>query len=293
MKPASTIFLTAVLSLLNASAALAESAATVEGLQMPAWVERSGNRLAMKVGMDLQSGDKVITGANAKALLRLEEGSDVKIGQNARIHLDKLSPPVQEDGLFSGLLNVVKGAFRFTTSKLGASRQRSVDIKIGTVTAGIRGTDIWGKSNDEKDIVCLIEGKISVASNGDEFTMSDPLSFYIKPKNAPAGPVEPIDAEKLARWAKQTDLLDGDGVVKSEGKYFINMMSVSDQQLAESNQQHFHKAGFAADIEATDIDGKQWYRLRINGLASRADAERLASALEEKFNLGTAWIGRV
>ena len=30
------------------------------------------------------------------------------------------------------------------------------------MTAGIRGTDLWGSSDAERDLVCLVEGRITV-----------------------------------------------------------------------------------------------------------------------------------
>jgi len=288
----SSIIILATLSFLNIPGAFAESAGLVEGLQMPAWLERGASKLPLKAGMNLQSGDKVLTGANARVLLKLEEGSHVKMGQNARINLDRINPPKKPSGIFSGFIKVVKGAFRFTTSKIGQSRRRNIDFRIGTITAGIRGTDIWGRSNNEKDLVCLIEGKINVNAEGKDVALSDPLSFFVKPKNAPADPVGAVSAEQLGKWAKQTDLEQGAGVVSSEGNYFINLMSVSSQQLAETNLKRFHQAGFAADIETADVAGKAWYRLRINGLSSKADAQKLAETLRAQFNLDGAWIDR-
>ena len=284
-----TIF---ILVLSGTSISRAAPAGVVEGLQMPAWLERGSVKQPIKPGMRLQSGDRVFTGQNAKLLLRLEEGSHVKMGQNARINMDKLSPPKEESGLFSGLMNVVKGAFRFTTTSIGIKRKRAVDIKIGTFTAGIRGTDIWGRSTNEKDLVCLIEGNISVESEGQSFTMSDPLTFYVKPKDAPADPVGPVDEEQLKKWAMETELLDGDGVIRQQGNYFINLMSLTSRDLAEQNQARFHAAGFATDLQEASVDGTQWYRLRITNLFSKADATSLATAMQEQFGLGSVWIDR-
>ena len=39
-----------------------------------------------------------------------------------------------------------------------------MSIRVATVTAGIRGTDLWGKSAADRQIVCLIEGRIEVGA---------------------------------------------------------------------------------------------------------------------------------
>ena len=65
---------------------------------------------------------------------------------------------------------MVSGAFRFTTQALSRFHgERDVKVRIVTITAGIRGTDLWGKADKTRDIVCLIEGKITVSAS-DAFT---------------------------------------------------------------------------------------------------------------------------
>jgi hypothetical protein len=105
-------------------------------------------------------------------------------------------------------LNVLQGAFRFTTEATAQDIGREVDIKVRSITAGIRGTDLWGRSNAERDLVCLIEGRITVAAAGaPAVTMSQPLDFFQKPRGAPARPVGKVDARQLAEWALETEPL--------------------------------------------------------------------------------------
>jgi hypothetical protein len=47
-----------------------------------------------------------------------------------------------------------------------------------TITAGIRGTDLWGKADATRDIVCLIEGRITVERERDRFVMDQPKRLY-------------------------------------------------------------------------------------------------------------------
>jgi hypothetical protein len=63
----------------------APSPAVVEAVQMPAWVERGGGRMPLAPGMALQSDDDLRTGADARLLLKLAEGSAVKLGENAQL----------------------------------------------------------------------------------------------------------------------------------------------------------------------------------------------------------------
>jgi hypothetical protein len=95
--------------------------------------------------------------------VKLSEGSLVKLGENAHLELKELEP---SDSLFKAALGVLQGAFRFTTAAVAKNRRRDISISVATVTAGIRGTDLWGKSSPDKQIVCLIEGKVEVGAPG-------------------------------------------------------------------------------------------------------------------------------
>src|SRR6185503_7742153 len=79
----------AFLALLAAPAAA--QTLTVEGVVSPAWVERGGTRLPVAVGMRLNNKDRVVTGAGSRLLLRMAEGSAVKLGENATVALDRLA----------------------------------------------------------------------------------------------------------------------------------------------------------------------------------------------------------
>jgi hypothetical protein len=50
----------------------------------------------------------------------------------------------EDTNVFRAALTVLAGAFRFTTDALD-NRKRDVAVKAKLVTAGIRGTDLWGK----------------------------------------------------------------------------------------------------------------------------------------------------
>jgi hypothetical protein len=281
-----------LLSTVSVPAAAAAPAAIVEGLQAPAWVERAGTKSPLKQGMTLQSGDKVLTGPQSRALLRLEEGSQVKLGENGQVNLDELNPPEDSGGLFKGVLGVLKGAFRFTTTALGARRQRNMNITVGTVTAGIRGTDLWGKSGDDKDIVCLIEGRIGVERGSDKFEMSDPLSFYIAPRNAPALPVAPVEPAQLKQWAQETELQASQGVQSSGGEWSVVLMSLNDAGEAEARMRPLHDAGYAVETRSAEVNGRTWTRLVLPGFATARDARAVAQRLQGVHGLGTPWVTR-
>jgi hypothetical protein len=149
---------------------------------------------------------------------------------------------------------VLEGAFRFTTDALAKERRRDVSIRVATVTAGIRGTDLWGKSDPaDRQIVCLIEGKIEVGAEGEApVTMDQARQFYQREKGQtkPVGFVEPA---QLVQWAQQSEAL-----------------AIYDQ---------VRTAGYAAEIHPAKAGEKRIYVVRISRLPTKADAEALAAQL--------------
>src|SRR5688572_9075226 len=204
-------WLTAVLLLAAAGQAAAAPAAIVEGVQMPAWLDRDGRSAPLAPGMELRSGDHLRTGAESRVLLRLGEGSTVKLGENAALHIAELAPV---EGVFRSALRVLQGAFRFTTAVVAKQRRRDVQISVATVTLGIRGTDVWGRSRDERQIVCLIEGSVAVGAQGEPPVVLDqPRQFYRRDQGQtqPLGFVEP---QQLAEWARETEIEPGKGAAQ-------------------------------------------------------------------------------
>ena len=269
--------------------AVAAPSAVVEGLQMPAWVERGGKVQAARVGMGLQSRDVLRTGRDARVLVRLQEGSAVKLGADAELVLATLQPPASSTSAFTSVLNVLKGAFRFTTSALGKTKRRNITARVATVTIGIRGTDVWGKAEPERDFVVLIEGEISIERDGERLTMSEPQTLFMAPAGQAALPVSPVDPDDLAGWAQETELQAGEGVISNSGNWRLNLASYRDSSYGSTRLAQLNEAGYAAELQSVEIDGQQWTRLAIEALASRADALTLKADLAATFGFRSAW----
>jgi hypothetical protein len=278
----------ALAALLATPAARAQPApATVEGVQMPAWVERDGARQPLAPGMALRPGDSLSTGPNARLLLRLAEGSAVKLGENGTLRLDALAARMREpQGAFSAALNVIQGAFRFTTDAAQRLRRRDVSIRVATVTAGVRGTDLWGKAAADRDIVCLIEGDIEVQRGGDAaFRMRDPLSFFIAPRGQPALPVRPVEPAQLQQWAAETEIEAGRGAARRGGRWKVVLAASESENAVIAVYQAMREAGYAAELNPVRRDGRRAYEARIASLPSREEAQALANALDGRFGV--------
>lgn len=278
-------FIVAGLMAASAQALCAVPAAVVEGVQMPAWIERPGGaRIPLAPGMELKGGDQLRTGANSRVLVKLAEGSLVKLGENGFMRIAEIDP--QRDGVFNAALGVVQGAFRFTTDALQKFRRRDVRITVATVTAGVRGTDLWGKSDvADRQIVCLIEGSIEVGAPGEAaVTLNQPRQFYQRDRGrtAPIGFVEPA---QLGEWAKETEIADGAGAARRGGKFRVHLAQADTQAGAFAVYDPVRAAGYAAHIQPAMDGGKQVYNVRISNLPSQAEAAALAAQLRGQFGV--------
>ena len=270
--------MTAALTALAAPAA-AQVAATVDGVQMPAWVARAGTRMPLTPGMQLRAGDEVHAGENARVVIKLAEGSLVKLGENGKLRFVELDPLREA---FRAALNVLEGAFRFTTDVIAKTRRREVSIRLSGVTAGIRGTDLWGRSRPGNEIVCLIEGAVEVAADGEPpLTMDQPLQFYRRVQGAtqPVGAVQPA---QLEQWQRETDMQPGGGIARAGGRFGVRLATLDDQRTALEYSERLRGAGYPAEIQPTR---EGLYHVHVGQLASRADAEALAGRLRGRHGV--------
>lgn len=260
--------------------------AVVEAVQMPAWVERGGARVPLAPGMGLQPNDELRTGADARLLLKLADGSSVKLGEAAQLRLTTIA--TRKDNVFTSAMNVLQGAFRFTTDALARTRRRDVTVTVATVTAGIRGTDLWGKAAGDRDIVCLIEGRVEVSRQGDPtVTMDQPLSFYIAPRGQPALPVAPVNPDQLRQWAAETEIADGRGAARRGGRWKVVLASGESENEVLGVYQAVRAAGYAAELQPRRVQGRRAYDVRIASLPSQAEAEALASRLAGQYGVSS------
>jgi hypothetical protein len=254
-----------------ASSALAQ-AVKVEAVQYPAWLERGGHSVPLSPGVDLQADDQLRTGQNARVQLKLAEGSTVKLGENAKFKVEQ----VQNRGIFRAALTVLAGAFRFTTDALAKSRKRDVTIKVSSVTAGIRGTDLWGKSTGERDLVCLIEGRISVASeNRETVTLDQPLDFYQRPRGGEPQ-VAKIDQRQLDVWSQETEISRDGAAARMGGGWRVVAMTTDSRDEALAMNRRLRASGYPSEV----ISPAGRFAVQVAGLAGESEARALAGNLK-------------
>ena len=263
-----------------ATAAAAAPNAVVEAVQMPAWVERDGGKLPLFPGMELKDRDQLKTGANSRILLKTADGSWVRMGEKGSLTLDDLQ--MGKDKVFRAALKVLEGAFRFTTEAIAKFRgKREVAITVSNVTAGIRGTDLWGKSTGDKQTICLIEGKIEVSPPGEApLTLDQRLSYYVRDQGK-SQPVAMVLPDQLKLWAAETETQPGEGVSRRGGKWKIT--AVSGQSLGDALDagKALRDAGYPAEVIPAKAGDKRVYDVKIEHLATKKDAQYVVDGLKQ------------
>jgi hypothetical protein len=267
--------------------------AVVDSVQMPAWVERAGGRQPLVPGQSLQNRDRIITGADARVMINLAEGSAVKLGENAQLDLNALGH--RDNRVFTAALDVAQGAFRFTTGIFSKLRQqRAINVRIATITAGIRGTDLWGSSDAERDLVCLLEGRITVIHAQDEAReLSEPLSFYTAPKGAAPNPVAIVDAAQVKLWSAQTEVQAGSGYARRGGQWKVALATLDDEAAALALYDRARTAGYAVRIKPLAAEGGAYrYVVRVMHLPTQAEAVMLSARLAHVLELSAPVVTR-
>ena len=272
-----------LLTLLSATAAHARTF-VVEAVVSPAWVERAGKREPLTVGLVLNDNDKVITGERARVLLRMSEGSAVKLGENATLGLSGIAEKKAPDNspLVSASLDVLKGAFRFTTGVFGNPRvMRDIGVKFSTITAGVRGTDLWGRSSGTDDVVCLLEGKITVRHDNKEIAMNEALQTFVVPRNEKPRPLAKVSQQQSDEWSRETEIIGGQGAVRAGGKVRLEFLRTADENLARDLETRLKAAGYPAVIDPVrSAQGAAQYAVSVLGIATNKDRDALLARLK-------------
>ncbi|RTL55760.1 MAG: hypothetical protein EKK46_05925 [Rhodocyclaceae bacterium] len=274
-------------SMIVSGHALAIPPAVVDAVQMPAWRVRGEKMEPLATGMEVLNGDQVKTGVGARVYLKLAEGSTVKLGESAQMNFHSRS--LKPQSFFHGALDVLTGAFRFTTAQVAKLKKRELAIRVGTATIGIRGTDVWGRSGKEQDLVMLIEGHIEVQpAQGEAVTMAEPMSVFIAPKGAAALPLGVATPEEFASRARETDLESGNGALMRQGKFALRLGDALDESGALNLFDRVWAAGYPARLRPV-ADGQGWrYEVLLKGFASKEAAERAAAPIADALKLSVS-----
>lgn len=286
---------------LAAASASAQLAATVEAIQMPAWVERDARRTTLVPGMELRTGDLLHTGDEARLLMKLADGSLLKLGQNGTLRFSELvaveeppkdktdktdkTPPKLES--LKAAFEVLEGPFRLTTERSSASVKRQFSVRLGQLAIAIRGTDLWGRLEAGRESVLLLEGRIEVTAEGEPpVVLAQPRQLYQREYGLTL-PLDSAQADQVADWMRETDIQPGRGAARRGGRWNAVLASDANQAAALAVYDELRGAGYPAEIFPTPEGGRLVYVVLIRRMPSRAEALALGEVLRGRYGVIT------
>lgn len=278
-------FLFALAALLGPVAAWAD-AGEVRFAQGDVHILRAGGKAESAVrGTRLHEGDTIVTGAGGYAQLTMVDDAIVAVRPDTRLKVEIYRYSGKADSSEKGVWGLVRGGFRTLTGWIGRNNKDAYAVRTPTATIGIRGTDVWGKTDKDGDLVALLEGKIEITRAGQATEMSQAMTYYDAPRGRGAE-VKSLDPESFARLARQTDIVAGDGAAGSKGKWTLLAGSAASQEAALEIYDQAQDAGFAARIRPRAVEDGGWrYEVAVGRYASAAEAEVAAARLKAATEL--------
>lgn len=130
---------------------------------------------ALKRRDQVYTGDRVVTGKDSRARLRMLDGSILTLGDNTAISINHYEYS-KKNNAGSAQFELFKGAMRSVTGAIGKTEKRDYVVKTPAGVIGIRGTDFWvGTVLSDALEVALISGKgVYIANNAGRVEIKTP-----------------------------------------------------------------------------------------------------------------------
>ena len=122
------------------AAALAADAGEIKVVQGSAYLERAGERLALKVGMPVRESDVVVTGSNGTVGITFADNSLLSIGPNSNFALERyVFNSTTHAGQFDASLK--KGTLAVISGKMVKQSPEAMRVRTPSSIMGVRGTE--------------------------------------------------------------------------------------------------------------------------------------------------------
>ncbi|QCB45455.1 FecR family protein [Hydrogenophaga sp. PAMC20947] len=271
-----------------------ETETVIEAVQVPAWVERNGQRRPAQPGQRLRANDKAVTAEGSRMLLRLSDRSVIKLGEKTEFLIETLAEKQQGvagPSEITSVLRLITGVFRYATdyTSKALGHTRNINLKLATATVGIRGTDFWSMTDSNHDAVCLFEGRVVVERDQrPDIELGQPGAFWVTRTGQSEQPAGQATPRELMKFIAQAELKAGTGVLLEGGRWRTVAGLHRSAGAGSTQRDRLQAAGYPADM----VEKQGRYEVRINDLATQADAQSVLARLQADDTLGVA-TGRV
>lgn len=189
-----SVFVILVFALGTETAAAEAAAQLMFGSGNVTAVDARGYPRALTQGSEVNNGDTVVTGRDARAQLRFADGGIVSLQADTRLRIDDYrfgGALAEERGFFS----LIKGGLRAISGALGKYNRAAYRLSTPVATVGIRGTHFTvhlcaadcrdaGQPIADGLYASVVEGQIELSNTLGAFLLDQGQSAFIANQNA-------------------------------------------------------------------------------------------------------------
>jgi hypothetical protein len=136
------------LALCAMSAAAQDYAGVVKTAKGRTSLERAGTHIDAKPGVQLQQGDRIVTGDDGYLGITMRDDTLITVGPGSSLTLDRYGfDPKTHDGSF--LASLRKGMLSVVTGLIARRQPDNFAVKTRVSTMGVRGTEFIIEANEE------------------------------------------------------------------------------------------------------------------------------------------------
>ena len=142
--------LVALVATVAAAPALAQEAGHVKVTRGTVQIERAGQKVPASVGVPVQTGDVVTTGADGSVGITFLDNSLLSAGPNSVLAIDRFAfDTTTHQGAFESSLK--KGTLAVVSGKLAKQSPDAMKVKTPAAVLSVRGTEFLVRTGDPKD----------------------------------------------------------------------------------------------------------------------------------------------
>jgi len=146
----------------------------------------------VSAGQRFPVGATITTGADSRAVLRLDDGHSVALYENSELHIaefrfDRDRP--QQDAM---RLQLVRGALRAVTGLMGQRSRDRVTLALPQASVALKGTDFMVMLADSA-YVSVLYGAVALGNAAGSVTFDSPSNAMVTKSDRPPAPLEVSD----------------------------------------------------------------------------------------------------
>jgi len=159
-------------------------------------VRADGTKADLIIGIELFSGDRVVTGERQTLRLQFADKSELQVLPNSEVVLDKLSH-FKQTGMVDTRIRLNSGTVK--TWVIKQKPGNNYEIRTPAAITAVRGTE-FRLSSDESQIsrAEVIEGLVAVAAGEDEKDVPDGYGIFVEIGKPLSDPVKLLTAPEVS-----------------------------------------------------------------------------------------------